>query len=386
MARPAKRNKQSTHTHRQKQDTQNIAPTEVQTRQKPVGADPGFVSNRRSGEGATNGTYSLTLPLASRLCLPILRATGTWVPFSKLLEATTTTENFDPALVSLPIPTNTNQTFTARIQVAIEYLISNGLLNRTNKKFRRTGAGTDRVMVGFEGPWPDFVEARVKAKRTNPINLPVEARKAFFAINTDVARIVATFEKAEPHKLVGIYQNAQRILSEPDRGQSHLKARTVIDALTIEFDRRSTSASLEDRFKWPTTEASSGDGSLKIDKTHPEGMLAYLDYRVGANGEHSRARQAILSRVFESSLPPVFDKAYMDEWGQNGTASRLRKMAESIAAFARNAKRRDADRLDQAIRQWEQDLSFLHDRYYVGKFFFGWPSTTVESATPRVKP
>ena len=46
-------------------------------------------------------------------------------------------------------------------------------------------------------------------------------------------------------------------------------------------------------------------------------------------------------------------------------------MAESLAAFARTAKRHDEDRFDEAIRHWEQDLEFLHDGYYVGRFGFG---------------
>ena len=57
-------------------------------------------------------------------------------------------------------------------------------------------------------------------------------------------------------------------------------------------------------------------------------------------------------------------------------AARLKKMAETIAALARNAKRRNNASLDQAIRDWEHDLSFLYHTYYVGHFGFGWPSTS----------
>lgn len=34
--------------------------------------------------------------------------------------------------------------------------------------------------------------------------------------------------------------------------------------------------------------------------------------------------------------------------------------------------------MDDAVRHWKLDLKFLHNRYYVGKFHFGWPSTVVE--------
>jgi hypothetical protein len=48
-------------------------------------------------------------------------------------------------------------------------------------------------------------------------------------------------------------------------------------------------------------------------------------------------------------------------------------MAESIASFARSAKRRDADTLAHAIGDWENDLQHLYHTYYVGRFGFAWP-------------
>jgi hypothetical protein len=48
-------------------------------------------------------------------------------------------------------------------------------------------------------------------------------------------------------------------------------------------------------------------------------------------------------------------------------------MAESIASFARSAKRRDAAGLMHAIADWENDLRHLYDTYYMGRFGFAWP-------------
>lgn len=67
----------------------------------------------------------------------------------------------------------------------------------------------------------------------------------------------------------------------------------------------------------------------------------------------------------------------MDQWGQPESADRLRKMAEAIAAFARNLKRREDDRMQQAIDSWEGDLDYLFETYYVGHFRFAWPITRV---------
>lgn len=36
--------------------------------------------------------------------------------------------------------------------------------------------------------------------------------------------------------------------------------------------------------------------------------------------------------------------------------------------------------LERAIGEWEADLQFLHDAYYVGKFTFEWPETDIGSS------
>ena len=72
-------------------------------------------------------------------------------------------------------------------------------------------------------------------------------------------------------------------------------------------------------------------------------------------------------------LPPVVSPAYVAEWGAPESSMRLRKMAESIAAFARNLKRREKPEFEKAVSDWESDLRFLHRELYFGKFGFGWP-------------
>ena len=65
----------------------------------------------------------------------------------------------------------------------------------------------------------------------------------------------------------------------------------------------------------------------------------------------------------------------MREWAAPDSPARLRKMAESLAAFARNAKRRKNQNVVEAVRNWEDDLGFLRRVFYVSKFKFAfdWP-------------
>ena len=78
-------------------------------------------------------------------------------------------------------------------------------------------------------------------------------------------------------------------------------------------------------------------------------------------------------------MPPIDNAAYAAEWGRPNTAQRLQKLAETIAALTRNAKRRNAARMDKSIREWESDLAYLKRRYYEGRFSFPWPVTDIET-------
>jgi hypothetical protein len=89
-------------------------------------------------------------------------------------------------------------------------------------------------------------------------------------------------------------------------------------------------------------------------------------------------RQKILSEVFEMvKMPRVDSQTYVDSWGAAKSGARLKKMAQSIAAFCRSARRRDEYGMSLAIEEWEEDLAWLKTTYYDGKFDrqFQWPDS-----------
>lgn len=135
---------------------------------------------------------------------------------------------------------------------------------------------------------------------------------------------------------------------------------------------------LDEAFRWPKTEADPGETALGPTDWPQIGMLKFLGYSVGVSGETKTTRQRILSDLFHKvNLPKVDSQAYVDEWGAAETGSRLRKMAQSIAAFCRGARRRDEYAMSLAIDEWEEDLAWLKTTYYDGKFDrqFQWPET-----------
>ena len=146
-----------------------------------------------------------------------------------------------------------------------------------------------------------------------------------------------------------------------------------------------SSAVREGAFRWPSTAATRGDGDMEIE-AEAFGTLALCGYRVGrARGVDEDVRREILEKVFIEDLPTSGD-SYALSWGGKGSAQRLRKLAYTIAACARNGKRRVRQDLGTAVSQWEDDLAWLHDRHYAGRFTFDWPDTAVPAGDRDAEP
>jgi hypothetical protein len=127
-------------------------------------------------------------------------------------------------------------------------------------------------------------------------------------------------------------------------------------------------------FKWPETAAIPGEGGLSATADWPsKGMLKFVGYSTGMSGPSETERRAILDDAFRGPLPHVIDAEYTRSFGKPNSAARLKRLAHSIASFAKNAKRRDAQGMRHAIEHWEGDLEYLWLTYYQGRFDFPWP-------------
>lgn len=100
-----------------------------------------------------------------------------------------------------------------------------------------------------------------------------------------------------------------------------------------------------------------------------------MGYRVGANGLDEENRRAVLDYVFNKEVPRVQSEEHMIEWDVPLSSARLKKMANCIATFCRNARRRESADMEDAIKNWEADLEYLRINYHVGKFDFIWPTS-----------
>lgn len=194
-------------------------------------------------------------------------------------------------------------------------------------------------------------------------------------LNAVVARQAERLHMLEDPRFCTVWWEFARSYSRIREAERSRRDRLFQAALADEWRRRALASSDADApFRWPTTAAPSGPGALETSMGPQRGVLAAIGYHVGRTGLATDIRRRLLDFVFSDELPPVDSEAYMRTWGAPGSAARLQKLAESLAAFARNAKRRDTDALLAAIRHWQDDLRYLHDRYYRDHFRFAWPA------------
>jgi hypothetical protein len=175
--------------------------------------------------------------------------------------------------------------------------------------------------------------------------------------------------------LAGIFTKGNGELNFGSAWQKHMEEHPALKAV---HGIREDFKLLNETFQWPKTEAKPGEQPIGQTDWPQVGMLGFLGYSVGQNGELRTTRQRILRDLFyKVDLPKVENQAYVDEWGTPESGARLRKMAQSIAAFCRGARRRDEFALSVAIEEWEEDLAWLKTTYYDGKFDrqFQWPET-----------
>jgi hypothetical protein len=129
-------------------------------------------------------------------------------------------------------------------------------------------------------------------------------------------------------------------------------------------------------FHWPSTAVLPSSRALAGDQFwYSEGLLSFMGYRVGHNGVPASHRRDILDYIYHETVPRVHSAEYMRSWGIPKSRDRLKKMADSIAAFTRNARRNLFADMSAAIDDWEADLVYLKRTYYDRKYDFRWPPT-----------
>lgn len=201
-------------------------------------------------------------------------------------------------------------------------------------------------------------------------------------IKMSVPRLINKVPTRSHFELLAMYQKCAKKMAGRAPAEISPAVLNLHRAILTEWERRTNSLLANDGyFKWPTTDAPPGDGNLSGSAWHAVGMLSALGYHVGVTeGISDIERRFLLDEMFGIRLPPLNSYSYMLAWGAPKTAARLKKLAETIAALTRNAKRRRSRDLQIACEDWESDLNYLYDKYYVRQYYvrqfrFAWPTT-----------
>ena len=179
-------------------------------------------------------------------------------------------------------------------------------------------------------------------------------KRPYIKCGTDELKRIANSEWSNPKILNKIYHELK------------FRSRKKAQDLLVRISRRLTELQGTKTFVWPTTTATAKAGLQDLSDNvfkYEEGLLKRYGYRVGINGLPENQRRQILNNVFLNSLPSMENTSYLNEWGQPGSAKRLKKLTDSISAFTRNAKRRNIGSFDKAIQDWEADLAYLKCTY-----------------------
>jgi hypothetical protein len=187
-------------------------------------------------------------------------------------------------------------------------------------------------------------------------------------------RLCIKYSTEELEKIADSKWNNAKVLSEI---HYELEFRSRKKALDLRERITTRLIQLQDtQFPWPTNIVNPGSRNISSDVFMPgEGILRQYGYKVGMNGLSENERWEILDTVFLRPLLQKDNAAYLGEWGEPNSAERLQKLVKSIAAFTRNAKRRNKGSFNKAIQDWETDLAYLKRTYYNNRFSFQYPRT-----------
>ncbi|WP_114283709.1 hypothetical protein [Candidatus Halocynthiibacter alkanivorans] len=148
----------------------------------------------------------------------------------------------------------------------------------------------------------------------------------------------------------------------------------IVSAIENEWGRRIRELPENEAFKWPSTDVGNGVGGGDFERREVS-YLKLLGYTVGkTDGLPASARRLILDRCFSGQLPPFENATELNKWAAPNSAGRLRKIAYHIAGLAKTFKKMPSRGYDDAIADWEDDLRYMHEKYYVDFFHsFSWP-------------
>ena len=124
---------------------------------------------------------------------------------------------------------------------------------------------------------------------------------------------------------------------------------------------------------WPITEPPKSSGGDFTGEFRDFSLLKYCGYTVGKiKGMSEEERIKFLDYFFTHELPGPHELTV--DYGEPGSEVRLKKMANVMSSNCRNFKANDKLKYAYAINDYETDLKYLKNKYFI-RGSFPWPES-----------
>ncbi|MCZ8283161.1 MAG: hypothetical protein O9286_13090 [Aquidulcibacter sp.] len=125
---------------------------------------------------------------------------------------------------------------------------------------------------------------------------------------------------------------------------------------------------------WKVQEYQNFPGFENIEMWRIEGPLRAIGYSVSAeSNQRSEMRQALLLRLFDGPIPPIFEARYLADWGRPRSPSRLQRIGDALCTFGMlRAKLLPSGKAQSPYLKWKSDYDFLETLYKKSLFSYGW--------------
>ncbi|MQW71574.1 hypothetical protein GHK50_16900 [Sinorhizobium medicae] len=321
----------------------------------------GHAKDKGKGSAASLRPSNHFVPYPTELCRPILIVLAREsLATQTLAKAVARQVDFPSKAITTKYPTEEGNSFKKSFDQALRHL-------------RR-----ENMVLQFGNTWSIGAEIRDKARRVSipPFSLETNATREHAGWPMNVKQFYDEIATVSVDRLTSMLDSAQKVAANYKTLGELGTAVAVIENIRAEVERRVHQLGNDEYFRWPSTATFGGDGSLVMPDVPEVSPLKQLGYTVGRNGTCSASRQQVLIKAFLEVLPQV---AGVEAWGEPNTGVRLKKIAHNLAAMTKMAKRRRSGDHRDAINMREADLTFLHDKFYVGRYDreWSWPTTNV---------
>ncbi len=125
---------------------------------------------------------------------------------------------------------------------------------------------------------------------------------------------------------------------------------------------------------WKVQEYKQFHGFDNIEAWKIEGPLKVIGYSVSDVDNLPRElRQALLHRLFDGPIPPIFEAGYLADWGRPRSPMRLERISNALCTFGLlRARLLPNGKVASSYSKWKTDYDYLETLYKRYKFTFGW--------------